>query len=183
MILIYEKGTNKYIGAMPQIFENGTWREPTVEEIYPDKDTSNWGFITVSDSPRYWLADGGYTFKLDKKGNPVGVMLKPWVKLSIDAEDTDGDGLPEVKPKAKTKIKVEVELDKEDKQNTKSSFKLILSTTGGVLESRRIEVSPGKPQEVSFTAPADTIAITLSAKGAKDVLVKGGTLEIEVMPD
>ena len=183
MILIYEKGTNKYIGAIPKIFENGVWREATVEEIYPNTDISNWGFLEVSDSPRYWMADGGYMFRTDKKGVPVGVMLKPWIKLSIDAEDTDGDGLPEVKPGEKTKVKVAIELDKDDKQHAKAKFSLILSATGGALQKRRIELTPSKPAQVNFTAPTDTIAIALSAKGAPDVEVKEGRLEIEGMPD
>lgn len=45
MIFVFDKRTKALVGVATQVFDNGAWREPTVEELYPNADRSNLGFF------------------------------------------------------------------------------------------------------------------------------------------
>lgn len=55
MIFVYDKRTQELVGVATKVFDNGNLREPTLEELYPDRDRSNLGFLYVEDSPKYAL--------------------------------------------------------------------------------------------------------------------------------
>ena len=182
MIFIYEKGSNAFIGTATQVFDTGVWREPTLEELYPDRDISKLGFVQVEDSIKYSLDPDSWVFDLDENGIPVGVVRSTGaykLTLTTDAKDTDGDGLPELLADGKSKAAIVITLEAKNGKPVNESHEVFLSTTGGRLSKRRITTQDGKAT-VSLQAVEETITITVTAK------VKGleeARLTFELMPD
>lgn len=165
MIVIYEKGTNAFVSMMPKIFENGSLREARIEELYPH-DHTRYGFIHVEDSPKYHLNPTHWQFKLDKKGVPVGIEYKPALKieLSTDAEDSDGDGMPELKADGKSTARIDIQL-MDGIKPAKKEADLKVSTTGGRLSARMIRTNKSGKASVELQSISETITITVTVSG------------------
>jgi hypothetical protein len=188
MIVVFEKGTNKFFGMAPQVFDNGIMREYRLEELYPNIDHSKYGCFFVEDSPRYVNDPSHWQFKLDKKGVPIGIEFKPMlsIALSTTARDADGDGLPEILVASNTdlghrkgedaEIRVQI-MDGQKVSNTVTTVKL--STTGGTLKSRILKTDKKGFASTTLRSGTETITITVtaSAEGMRE-----DTLTFEVMP-
>jgi len=182
MIIVFEKKTKKLVGVAAQVFDNGRWREPTIEELYPGVDANKLGFIHVEDSIRYALDPDAWQFKLDQHGTPIGAERKPSfprIRLSTKAKDTDGDNLPELVADGKSKATITAEVTDEQDRIVKRDFVLNLKTTGGSLSARLVEAKAGKA-EVELTSSLETVTVTVTAsgKGLKDAV----PLTFEFMP-
>lgn len=181
MIFIYEKGTNKFLGVATQIFDNGTWREATIQELYPDADHSKMGAIVVKDSPKYYLDIDAWRFSLDANGVPNGIERKPSppvITLTTNAKDTDGDGMPELKADGKSKATIDIEIRNPKGELVKKAVDLRISTTGGRLSARRLSAKNGKAS-VELTSTLDTITITVSVEADE---LETQRLTFELMP-
>lgn len=165
MIVIYEKGSNAFVSMMPQIFENGSLREAKVEELYPN-DHQKYGYIVVEDSPKYHLNPSHWQFKLDKKGVPVGIEHKPTPKISLstNAEDSDQDGMPELKADGKSTARIDIQL-MDGLKPLKQERDLKVSTTGGRLSARMIRTNKSGAASVELQSITETITITVSVSG------------------
>lgn len=181
MIFVYEKGTNKLVGLATQVFDNGKWREPTVEELYGHKDISKYGHLYVKDHPKYSLEPDAWEFKLDKNGTPVDVVRKkqpPKIVLSTDAKDKDKDGMPELPADGSSKAKIIIEIQDHKGEVVGKDFDLKVSTSGGRLSAKRLKAKKGKA-EIELTSVVETLTITVkvTAEGAQSA-----SLTFELMP-
>jgi len=181
MIVIFEKKTNRIVGVASKVFDNGSWREPELAELYPDRNPNEIGYISIQDSPKYALKPDAWRLKLDAHGVPVGVERKPTlpkIHLHTDARDTDGDGLPELFADAKSKAVITVEVKDAMDRMVQEDVLLTLRTTGGTLSARRVQAKGGTAS-VELTASVETITVTVtvSAEG-----MQSGALTFEFMP-
>lgn len=182
MIVVYEKGTNKFIGMATQVFDNGVMRDYTLEELYPNLDPKKHGSFIVDDSPKYVLHPSHWQFKLDEKGVPIGIEYKPRpaIKLSTDAPDTDGDGMPELKADGKSTATINIQMMDGQKQY-KGEVEVKLSTTGGRLDQRVVKTNKQGKASVKLTSVPETITITVSAAGLTEDL-HTDQITFELMP-
>ena len=181
MIIVFEKKTNRLVGTAAQVFDNGRWREPTIEELYPGTDLTKLGFIHVEDSIKYALDPEAWQFKLDKDGIPIGAERKPAlprIHLSTNAADTDGDGLPELAADGSSKARITVEVKDERDKLVKRDFTVTLKTTAGTLSSRRVQAKGGKAA-LELTSSLETVTATVTASGEG---LRAAEVTFEFMP-
>ncbi len=169
------------MGFATQVFDNGKYREATIEELYPHKDLSKLGSVTVQDNIKYALAPDEWQFKLDNKGVPVDIERKPQPNkliLSTDAKDTDGDGMPELPADGESKATINIDIKNAKGNLIKEETTLLISTTGGALSDRRITTKTGKAK-LTLTASRETVTVTVTAaaEGMADA-----SLTFELMP-
>jgi hypothetical protein len=178
MIFIYDKQTNDLVGVATEVFDNGNWREPTLEELYPDRDRSNLGFFYVKDSPKYALRPDRWQAKLDENGVPIGIERKPKIYLTTNAVDNDGDGIPELIADGNSKASITIEIKYPKGELVTKELTLNFKTTGGTLSARRITINTGQAM-VELTSSLETVSVVVEASAEG---VAGNTLEFEFMP-
>lgn len=181
MMVIYDLQTKELLNFAGQIFDNGEWREPRLEEIYPNVDHSKWGVVYVKEAIKYAIPLEELQLKLDRNGTPVGVERKPkppQIHLSTNAVDSDGDGLPELPADGQSKATITIEVKGTDGKLIQDELPLNISTTAGALSDRRISTQNGQAT-VEFTSSMETVTavITVDAEGAKSA-----SLTFEFMP-
>jgi len=167
VIIVYERETKNVVGVAAQVFDNGLWREPTIEELYPGVDLNKLGFIHVEDSIRYALDPDAWQFKLDANGVPIGAERKPSLPrlhLSTNAKDTDGDSFPELLADGKNKAVITAHVRDELGRIVSGDFAVTFKTTAGTLSARQVMVRGGKA-EVELTSSLETVTATVSASG------------------
>jgi Invasin, domain 3 len=182
VIIVYERATNRLVGVAAQVFDNGRWREPTIDELYPGVDLQKLGFIHVEDSIRYALDPDAWQFKLDQHGVPIGAERKPSLPrlhLSTDAKDTDGDNFPELVADGKNKAVITAEVRDELDRSVTGDFTVNFRTTAGTLSARQVMVRAGKA-EVELISSLETVTATVSASGKG--LKAAAPLTFEFMP-
>lgn len=184
MIFVYKKDSLEFVGMATRVFDNGTWREPTMEELYPNEDHSKLGFVYADESLRYAMATPErLQFKLDEKGVPVGVERKPSppeIHLTTDAHDTDGDGLPEVPADGQSSVTITAEI-REPGFNGKRIHRdvpLVFKTTGGTL-SQRFALAKDGAARVKLTSSRETVTITVTASAEG---FTAGKIQLELLP-
>lgn len=181
MIFVYEKGSNKFMGVATQVFDNGTWREATLQELYPNADHSKLGAVVVKDSPKYYLDQNAWRFSTNDKGEVTGIERKPSppkITISTTAKDTDNDGLPELKADGKSKATIDIEIRNNKGDLFKKAVDLRINTTGGRLSARRLTTKTGTAS-VDLTSTLDTVTVTVSVE-ADEMETK--QLTFELMP-
>lgn len=181
MIIVFEKKTNKIVGVASEVFDSGSWRDPEIGELYPNANLNEIACIYVQDSPKYCLNPDAWQLKLNADGVPVGVERKPTlpkIYLTTNAQDTDGDGLPELPADAQSKATIMAEVQDASGNIVNKDFILNFRTTGGTLSARRVEANRGAAT-VELTSTVETIAVTVSASAEG---TQGGSLTFELMP-
>ena len=181
MIFIFEKATKQFVGMATRVLDNGTWREATVEELYPDADSSKLGFVYADDSPKYAMNPDGWQLKLDQQGEPVGIERKPSlpkISLTTDAIDTDGDGIPELIADGSSRATIAIEVKTPKGEPVTEELTLLFKTTGGTLSARRVTTSTGQAT-IELTSSLETVSVTVEASAAG---VASHSLEFEFMP-
>ena len=181
MIFIFEKETKNFVGMATRVFDNGTWREATLQELYPNADHSKLGYVYVEDSPKYAMNPNIWQLKLDENGNPIGISRKPnppKIYLTTNAVDTDNDGLPELTADGKSKAVITAEVKDSQGQLVQGELLLDFRTTGGSLSARRVTTQTGQAT-IELTASLETVlvTVTVSAEG-----VTPSSLSFELMP-
>jgi hypothetical protein len=181
MIFIYEKGSNKFLGLATRIFDNGNWREATLQELYPNADHSKMGSIVVKDSPKYALDQHAWRFSTNDKGEVTGIERKPSppkIILSTNALDTDGDGLPELKADGISKATIDIEIRNPKGELLKKAVDLRINTTSGRLSERRLTTKKGTAS-IELTSTMDTVTVTVSVEADE---METQQLTFELMP-
>jgi hypothetical protein len=189
MIVVYEKGTNKFIGLAPQVFDNGKMRDVKLEELYPGLDPTKHGSFIIKDSMEFLnVPRNTLNFKLDKSGTPVGLEIKQPLRfeLSTNAQDKDGDGTPEImlteniSDRSRTwegcLIRVQL-MDGDKKSNQVVDLKL--TTNSGTLDNRFLKTNAKGFAETNLRAGTDTVLITVVATADG---IQEGSLSLEVLP-
>jgi hypothetical protein len=184
MIIVYRKKTMEFVGAAARVFDSGKWREPTMEELYPNEDPQTLGFFHVEDSAKLAMAGKEYwQFKLDEKGVPAGIERKPSppaIQLSSDAPDTDGDGTPELPADGQSAVTITAELREAGFQGKRivRDVPLVLKTTAGTLSQRFVLAQKGIAT-VTLTTSRETVAVTVTASAEG---FTAGSLTFELLP-
>ncbi len=181
MILIYLKETKQPVGIAARVFDNGQWREATVHELYPSADHAKMGYFIVDDASVVLSAEKGWQFKLDSKGDPVGIEPAPdlpRISLTTDAIDSDGDGLPELAADGNSQAKITLEVKDSAGKLVKKDFQIEIRTTGGALSVRRTTAKAGRAT-VDLTSSTQTITVTVTASAEG---LETGSITFEFMP-
>lgn len=181
MIVVYDKKTNEVIGVASRVFDSGQWREPELQELYPDADPNQLDCVYMEDSPKFCMRPDAWQLKLNERGMPIGVERKPTlpkIYLTTTAQDTDGDGLPELAADAKSKASITANVKDANGNIVNKDFMLTFRTTGGSLSGRRVEAKHGTAT-VELTSTVETITVTVSASAEG---IQSGSLTFELMP-
>jgi hypothetical protein len=181
MMIIYDRQTQALLNFAGQIFDNGEWREPTLAEIYPNADHSQWGTVFVKEAIKYAVPLEELQLKLDQTGTPIGVERKPkppQIELTTTAIDADGDGMPELVADGQSKATITIEIKAADGQLIQEEVPLSLSTTAGALSARRIATVNGRAT-VEFTSSVETVTATVTVVSDR---VQSAAITFEFMP-
>lgn len=182
MIFVYKKGTHELVGYAARIFDNGKWREATIEELYPKMDASKLGFVVVKDSPKYSMNLNGWQFTLDEEGEPNGIERKPnppRIIMTTTAEDTDGDGMPELPADGTTEADIHLAIQDGDGNTYEEPMTVKISTSGGSLSARIMTVEDGQAI-IKLRSSRDTITAKVSVEAEG---VEGDSITFEFMPE
>ena len=181
MMIIYDRQTQELASYAGQVFDNGEWRESTLQEIYPNTDHSLWDVVYVREAIKYAIPLEELQLKLDQNGTPIGVERKPRlpeIHLTSNAVDADGDGLPELAADAQSKAQISIEVKDFQGALIQEALDLTLSTTAGSLSARKISVMNGQATvELMSSTETVTATVIVSAEGAKSA-----SLTFEFMP-
>jgi hypothetical protein len=173
VVIIYDKSVDEITGYCSSVYDSGRWREPSLEELYPNRDLGNLGFVCTPDDLAF-VSQGTANWRLrkDENGVVVGIEQLPALLISCDACDTDGDGIPDVPADGESVARVTVSTA--DNSDVDVTFR----TTRGALSHRTVTTKGGKAV-VSLRAATETVAVavTASAKGYRTA-----TLNLELIP-
>jgi hypothetical protein len=173
MIVVYDKNSHAIIGHCSQIFDSGKWREPTLEEIYPNRDRSNLAVAYMPDDARFvGYGPTNWRIRKDENGAVLGVERLPALHLACDAKDTDDDGVPDIPADGNSVATITATTA--DGSDTEIMFR----TSRGTLSSRKAETSNGSAA-VEIKAGVETVAATITAE-AKGY--RTATLQLEMVP-
>jgi hypothetical protein len=87
----------------------------------------------------------------------------PYIDLSIDAKDHDGDGIPEMKADGKSKVTITASIrDEEGGIVTNASNQIHFLTTGGVLSDRMVKCKNGVAK-TTLQSVKETLTPTITA--------------------
>jgi hypothetical protein len=105
----------------------------------------------------------------------------PYIELSVDAPDHDGDGIPEMKADGKSNVTITASIrDEEGKVLTRASNNIHFLTTGGVLSDRIVKCKNGVAK-TSLQSVKETLTPTITAFSDG---VQKGEIKVEfVHPD
>lgn len=173
MLVVYDPATMQIIGHASRVFDNGQWREATIEELFPRRDRTKLEALYLKDDPRYLqVGPQHYRIRKDESGVVVGLEVLPAIALSCDAGDTDKDGVPDLAADGKATTKV---VAKVGGPNVDVTFR----TTAGTLSQRTARSGADGQATVELRASGETIATVVTAT-APDY--RPGELRIEFIP-
>jgi hypothetical protein len=107
-----------------------------------------------------------YEIKFSSSGEPKELVKKeslPYIEISIDAPDHDGDGIPELKADGKSTVTITASIRNEDGslvRNAKNEIHFL--TTGGVLADRYVKCKGGVAK-TSLQSVKETLTPTITA--------------------
>jgi hypothetical protein len=174
MLIVYDPATGEIVGHASRVFDNGQWREATIEELFPRRDRTKLEALYLKDDPRY-LHQGAqhYRIRRDESGVVVGVEAMPAAELSCDADDQDEDGVPDLPADGKATTKITAKLD--GGPNIDVTFR----TTAGTLSRRRVRTGADGKATVELRASGETIVASITATAAG---YRAGAMQIEFIP-
>lgn len=173
MLIVYDKNTHAIVGYCSRIFDSGKWREPTMEEIYPNKDRSNLAVAYMPDDARFvGYGPSNWRLRKDENGAVLGVERLPALHLTCDAKDADDDGVPDIPADGNSMATLTATTA--DGSDTEITFR----TNRGTLSARKAETKKGSAS-VQIRATVETVqaTITAEAKGYRTA-----TLQLEMIP-
>jgi len=158
MLIVYDSATGEIIGHASRIFDNGKWREATLEEIFPNRDPSKLGTLYLKDDPRY-LQQGPANWRIrrDESGAVVGLERLPAITLSCDATDHDNDGIPDLPADGHSTTTITAKL------GAGADVDVTFRTTRGTLSKRTVHITADGQAMVELRAATETVAVTVTA--------------------
>lgn len=181
MMVIYDQQTKKIVSYAGQVFDNGQWREHRLEDLYPNRDVSQWGVVFVKDAVGYAIPLDELQLRLNDQGTPIGVERKPKpprIFLSTSATDSDGDGLPELPADSQTKVTITAEVKNSSGEILPDDRQIQFTTTAGTLSARKVQTQMGQAI-VEFNASLETVTATVTATAEG---IQGSSITFEFMP-
>jgi hypothetical protein len=186
MIIIYDRKTREIVGVSMVAQDNsGLIRKPSMKNIMrKDRISPNLMEFLLPDDETVANELYKYELKFSSSGVPKDLVKKdalPYIELSIDAPDHDGDGIPEMKADGKSIVTITASVrDEEGKVLTSAKNDIHFLTTGGVLSDRVVRCRSGVAkttlQSVKETLTPTIIAFTEG--------VRKGEMKVEfVHPD
>jgi len=186
MIVIYDRKTREIIGiSMIGQDNSGLARKPSMKNILRSDNLSpNLTEFFVPDDENVANEIYKYEIKFSSSGEPKELVRKgalPYIELSVDAPDHDGDGIPEMKADGKSNVTITASIrDEEGKVLTKAANNIHFLTTGGVLSDRIVKCKNGVAK-TSLQSVKETLTPTITAFSAG---VQKGEIKVEVVhPD
>jgi hypothetical protein len=174
MLIVYDSMTGEIVGHCSRIFDNGKWREATIEEIYPDLDRSKLGALYLQDDPLYFQQGPGYwRIRRDESGVVTRLEQVPAITLSCNASDHDNDGIPDLPADGTSSTKITARLDGD--ANVDVTFR----TTRGTLSKRTVRTMKKGQATVELRAATETVAVSVTATAPG---YRPATLQLEFIP-
>jgi len=157
MIIIYNRVSGEIVGHCSRVFDSGKWREPTLEELFRNQDRSNLASVHFADDARY-LAYGPQNWRLqrDASGTVTGIERLPFLLMSSNIADTDGDGIPDLPADGASVAQITA------KTSNSADIDVTFRTTRGSLSQRTIHASNGSAT-VELRAATETVAVVVTA--------------------
>jgi hypothetical protein len=111
MIIIFDRKTREIIGVTMISQDNSglTGKQTMKNVLRSDKANTNLTEFEVDDNETVANEIYKYELKFSSSGEPKDLVKKPilpYIDLSIDAKDHDGDGIPEMKADGKSKVTI-----------------------------------------------------------------------------
>jgi hypothetical protein len=174
MLIVYDATTGEIIGHCSSVFDNGKWREATLEETFPNRDASKLGTLYLKDDPRYLLQGPEYwRIRHDESGVVTGLERLPAITLSCDASDTDKDGIPDLPANGTATTKITAQLS--DNGQADVTFR----TTNGSLSKRTVHAAANSPATVELQSSTHTVSVAVTATSPG---YRPATLNLEFLP-
>ncbi|WP_455392321.1 Ig-like domain-containing protein [[Eubacterium] cellulosolvens] len=186
MIVIYDRKTREIIGvSMISQDNSGLTGKPSMKNIIRAENINpNLMDFYVEDDITIANEIFKYELKFSSSGEPKQLVKKPhlpYVDLSIDARDHDGDGIPEMKADGRSKVTITASIrDEEGKIVTNASNEIHFLTTGGVLSDRTVKCKNGVAK-TTLQSVKETLTPTITAFSEG---IREGEIKVEfVHPD
>jgi len=186
MIILYDRKTREIVGVS-MVAQDTSGLAPTqsIKKAMRGEtlDPNIMEFIVPDDET---VANEVYKYDLifSSSGVPKEMARKetlPYIELSIDAPDNDGDGIPEMKADGKSEVTITASIrDEEGKLVTSAKNAIHFLTTGGVLSDRIVKCKNGVAK-TSLQSVKETLTPTITAFSEQ---VQKGEIQVEfVHPD
>ncbi len=173
MLIVYDSMTGEIVGLCSRLFDNGKWREATIEEIYPGLDHSKLEALYLKDDPRYFQqGTEHWRIRRDESDVVTGLERVPAITLSCDASDHDNDGIPDLPADGTSTTKITAKLDRDAKVD------VTFRTTRGSLSKRTVTTTKGQAT-VELRAATETVAVIVTATAPG---YRPATLQMEFIP-
>ena len=174
MLVVYDPTTGEIIGHCSRVFDNGKWREATIEEIFPERDRSKLEALYLKDDPRYLIqGPEHWRIRREESGAVVGLERLPAITLSCDASDHDNDGIPDLPADGTSTTKITAKLDDDAKVD------VTFRTTRGSLSKRTVRTTAKGQATVELRAATETVAVIVTATAPG---YRPATLHLEFIP-
>ena len=171
MIIFYDTGTREIVGlSMIMNDTSNSVQEPTFKSSFPKNPPEGVGYYyTPNDAT---IANELWTYRLlfDSRGKPVSIERKPprpYIRLSSDATDRDGNGVPEIIADGKAQCNITASV-RDSNGDVLTSFDGMVTfrTTGGVLFDREVKCVNGEAR-TALRSVEETLTprITAAAPG------------------
>lgn len=177
MLIVYDRETRQVVGHCGRVFENGTLREATVDELYGHKELATLeplyvGEVTEAKLFRYGVENFRLVF--DDAGTATGIELNPAIRLRCDAGDADGDGVADLPADGDSSTVVTAATT--DKA---AGVEITFRTTRGSLASRTAITADDGVASVALRSTTETVlaTVTASAEGYRP-----DSLQLEMIP-
>lgn len=187
MIIVYDRKTREIVGvSMVSQDTSGLASSQSFKNIMrTDKINPNLMEFIVPDDEGVANQIYKYEIKFSHSGEPKELVRKetlPYIDLSIDAPDHDGDGIPEMKADGKDRVTITASIrDEEGKIITNAKNDVHFLTTGGVLSDRVVRCKNGVAK-TTLQSVKETLTPTITA--FTDADVRKGEIKVEfVHPD
>jgi hypothetical protein len=168
MIIIFDRKTREIIGVTMISQDNSglTGKQTMKNVLRSDKANTNLTEFEVDDNETVANEIYKYELKFSSSGEPKDLVKKPilpYIDLSIDAKDHDGDGIPEMKADGKSKVTITASIrDEEGGIVTNASNQIHFLTTGGVLSDRMVKCKNGVAK-TTLQSVKETLTPTITA--------------------
>lgn len=186
MIVIYDRKSREIVGVSMVAQDNsGLIRKPSLKNVLrSEKLDPNFMEFEVEDDET--IANEIYKYELEfsSSGVPKKLLRKsilPYIDLSIDARDHDGDGIPEMKADGKSRVTITASIrDDEGGIVTNAKNEIHFLTTGGVLSDRTVKCKNGVAK-TTLQSVKETLTPTITAFSEG---IRTGEIKVEfVHPD
>ncbi len=157
MIIVYNPNTGEIVGHCSRVFDSGKWREATIDELYPNRESANLAAVHFADDARYLTyRPHHWRLRRDESGVVTGIERLPALALTSDAGDSDGDGIPDLPADSASIAHITA------KTSDGADVDITFRTTRGSLGERTVHTTQGSAV-VELRAASETVAVVVTA--------------------